>query len=133
MTPQKPAHAQIGDPLTDGEREVLLLAANGGTTASIGRALHISAHAINSRLKLIYEKLGVHDRPHAVALALRLGIIDLAAVDASPYLAAMHQRAATAEACIAEARRTADQYLIPRHAAEAILAALGGSTLQGQR
>jgi DNA-binding CsgD family transcriptional regulator len=96
---------RIGDPLTNGELDVLRLAANGGTTATIGRDLNISPHAINSRLKVIYTKLGVHDRPHAVALVLRLGMLQLAEVDAGPYLAAVQQRSAAAEALIAEARR----------------------------
>lgn len=74
---------RIGDPLTTGELDVLRLAANGGTTATIGRDLNLSPHAVNSRLKAAYTKLDVHDRAHAVALVLRLGMLHLADVDAA--------------------------------------------------
>ncbi|MFB7672906.1 response regulator transcription factor [Kitasatospora purpeofusca] len=96
---------QLGDPLTTIETDVLRLAMNGGTTASIGRALHISGHTVNSRLKNAYDKLGVHDRPHAVAVALRLGILRLDDINADHYHAAIRQRTAEAEAALRAARQ----------------------------
>jgi DNA-binding CsgD family transcriptional regulator len=96
---------QIGDPLTRIELEVLRLAANGGTTRSIGRSLNVSEHTVNSRFKTAYDKLGVHDRPHAVALALRLGLLALTSVDADRYLDAIRERTRQAEQGLATARR----------------------------
>jgi DNA-binding CsgD family transcriptional regulator len=96
---------QIGEPLTPAELDVLRLAANGGTTASIGRKLSISEHTVNTRFKSAYDKLGVHDRPHAVALTLRLGILPAAAVDTSRYLAAVRQRSLRAEAALKAVRQ----------------------------
>lgn len=116
--------SRLGDPLTAGEVDVLRLAANGGTNATIGKTLGLSSHAINSRLKVIYGKLGVRDRPHAVALALRLGLLPLPDVDAGQYTAAVQRRAAAAEARIAEARRIAQEL-----GEDLIVAALAGNPL----
>lgn len=89
---------QTGSLLTPTEADVLRLAANGGTNAEIATDLNTSPHTVNERLRAIYGKLGVHDRTHAVAVALRLGIVALDSVDCGPYLAAVHQRATDAEA-----------------------------------
>jgi len=88
---------QIGTPLTPAEAEVLRHAANGSTNAEIAAEIDTSPHTVNDRLRAIYDKLGVHDRTHAVAIALRLGILALDSVDCSRYLAAVHERAAEAE------------------------------------
>jgi two-component system, NarL family, nitrate/nitrite response regulator NarL len=63
--------------LTEREREVLSLAAQGRSTADMGRLLHVSAATVKTHLAHAYRKLGVSDRAAAVAEGARRGIIDL--------------------------------------------------------
>jgi DNA-binding CsgD family transcriptional regulator len=68
---------QLAPPaLTPRELEVLQLAAQGRTTAEMAQSMSIGAATAKTHLENIYRKLGVPDRSAAVALALRLGIID---------------------------------------------------------
>ncbi|HET6829734.1 MAG TPA: response regulator transcription factor [Solirubrobacterales bacterium] len=62
--------------LTDREREVLMLAAEGGSVADVAGRLHLSDATIKTHLHHAYEKLEVSDRAAAVARALRYGLID---------------------------------------------------------
>lgn len=59
------------------QREVLLLVANGNTNAAIARWLGVTPHSVAEVLTLVYRQLGVADRAQAVAVALRLGLLDL--------------------------------------------------------
>jgi two-component system nitrate/nitrite response regulator NarL len=61
--------------LTRREQAVLTSSADGQTTQQIGVQLGLSSSSIKAALHGSYEKLGVHDRPAAVAQALRLGLI----------------------------------------------------------
>lgn len=61
--------------LTPREREVLQLAAEGLTGPGIADALVISHATVRAHFRNIYEKLGVSERPAAVAKALRVGSI----------------------------------------------------------
>jgi DNA-binding NarL/FixJ family response regulator len=61
--------------LTQRELEVLQQIAEGSSDRTIGEALHISEHTVRSHIKNLYRKLGVSSRAHAVAKALREGII----------------------------------------------------------
>lgn len=65
--------------LTDREREVLLLIANGTQTADIAKNLHMSQDTIRTHLSRMFRKLGVHDRAHAVARGYQLGLLGGAA------------------------------------------------------
>jgi two-component system nitrate/nitrite response regulator NarL len=62
--------------LTDREREVLALAADGASVADVAGHLHLSDATIKTHLHHAYEKLDVSDRAAAVARALRYGLID---------------------------------------------------------
>jgi DNA-binding CsgD family transcriptional regulator len=62
-------------PLTPRERECLQHAADGGTTAMIGRGLRISEHTVNFHLTNAEAKLGARSRRHAVVRAVALGQI----------------------------------------------------------
>ena len=62
--------------LTPREIEVLSLAARGKSGPRIAKDLFVSPTTIKTHFENIYSKLGVPDRPSAVAVALRLGIID---------------------------------------------------------
>lgn len=61
--------------LTDRERAVLGLCADGLSRAQIGRRLHISPATVKTHLAQVYGKLGVSGQPAAVALAIRRGIV----------------------------------------------------------
>jgi DNA-binding CsgD family transcriptional regulator len=61
--------------LTPREAEVLRLAADGATSEEIAAALHLTEHTVKSHLKRIQGKLGARNRTHAVAVALRSGLI----------------------------------------------------------
>ncbi|OKI22227.1 hypothetical protein A6A07_34705 [Streptomyces sp. CB03911] len=77
-----------GDPLSHREVEVLRRIANGRANAAAGRDLHLSAMTVKTHLARIYRKLGVHDRAHAVGLALatrQLRPADIAPTAAGPH------------------------------------------------
>jgi DNA-binding CsgD family transcriptional regulator len=61
--------------LTPREVEVLKLGADGATSEEIASALHLTEHTVKSHLKRIQGKLGARNRTHAVAVALRSGLI----------------------------------------------------------
>lgn len=63
--------------LTEREREVLQLAAEGLTNRGIGLRLSISDRTVQGHLAGIYAKLQVNSRTEAVTKALNLGIIHL--------------------------------------------------------
>ena len=65
-----PVEAQ---PLTDREREVLALVAEGNSNKIIGDRLVISERTVKSHLTYIMTKLRASDRTHAVVTAVRLG------------------------------------------------------------
>jgi DNA-binding CsgD family transcriptional regulator len=62
--------------LTPREIEVLTLAADGLNGADLAQVLSISPATVRTHLANIYEKLGVGSRAAAVAVALRLGVIE---------------------------------------------------------
>ncbi|MBL8581418.1 MAG: helix-turn-helix transcriptional regulator [Rhizobiaceae bacterium] len=62
--------------LTRREQECLKLTANGCTSEDIARLLKLSVHTTNQYLANTTQKLNAVNRMHAVAKALRLGIID---------------------------------------------------------
>jgi DNA-binding CsgD family transcriptional regulator len=62
-------------PLSQRELEVLRLAAEGNSGPDIAEVLVISPSTVKTHFENIYEKLGVSDRPSAVAQALRTGLI----------------------------------------------------------
>ena len=57
------------------ETQVLSAMASGASTREIADALGISAKTVENHRQRIYAKLGVHNKGHAVALAIREGII----------------------------------------------------------
>lgn len=62
--------------LTPREREVLLLIAEGLSAPDIASCLTLSPATIKSHLQSLYDRLGVSDRAAAVAVALRIGLIE---------------------------------------------------------
>lgn len=61
--------------LTEDDRQILRLASQGSTNREIGIAMNRSEVAIKKRLQVIFAKLGAVDRAHAVAEAIRHGLI----------------------------------------------------------
>jgi DNA-binding CsgD family transcriptional regulator len=58
------------------ELECLKLTANGYTSDEIARLLKLSVHTANQYLSNTTQKLDAVNRMHAVAKALRMGLID---------------------------------------------------------
>lgn len=61
--------------LSERERQVLQLAADGYDGPAIAQHLFVSPATVKTHFLHVYEKLGVNDRPAAVARALRQGLI----------------------------------------------------------
>lgn len=69
--PEEPKYLNI----TDREREVLTLVAQGKTNWEVGTILKISEYSIRDYLKDLSKKLGTSNRTHTVTQAIRLGLI----------------------------------------------------------
>lgn len=61
--------------LSEDDREILRKASEGATNKEIGFAIGRSEIAVKKRLQVIFSKLGAVDRAHAVAEAIRRGLI----------------------------------------------------------
>jgi len=64
------------DALTEREREVLDLLAQGMTNKEIAEALVITTNTVKRHLKAIFEKLEIHTRSAAAAKAISASAID---------------------------------------------------------
>jgi DNA-binding NarL/FixJ family response regulator len=67
--------------LTDRERDVLRLVAEGYGAPEIGERLSISAKTVDTYRRRINEKLGISQRPEYVRFALRVGMLSLETAD----------------------------------------------------
>ncbi|MFF1358690.1 response regulator transcription factor [Streptomyces sp. NPDC058297] len=70
--------------ITSRERQTLALAANGMTNRAIARAQGLSEETVKSRMLVLRRKLRAHDRTHAVAIGLALGLLSLEDIVVSP-------------------------------------------------
>ena len=61
--------------LSPRERQVLALIARGKSAKGIGTLLHISPRTVNLHAATIIRKLGADNRVHAVAIAVRAGLL----------------------------------------------------------
>jgi len=68
------SHAKHLEVLSKREREVLSLVAKGATNREISTALFISEHTVKVHLHNIMQKLHVHNRQQATALAVEDGV-----------------------------------------------------------
>jgi DNA-binding NarL/FixJ family response regulator len=73
-----PKTQDIVEPLTDREREVLVLVARGETNKEIGRHLGISERTARTHVSNILGKLGLASRTQAALYAVREGIVSTA-------------------------------------------------------
>ncbi len=62
--------------LSERERQVLEMIAEGLSAPEIGRRLYLSPATIKRHLQNLYEKLNVSDRAAAVAEAMRRGLLE---------------------------------------------------------
>jgi two-component system, NarL family, nitrate/nitrite response regulator NarL len=62
--------------LSERERQVLEMIAEGMSAPEIGRRLYLSTATVKSHLQSLYEKLDVSDRAAAVAAAMRRGLLE---------------------------------------------------------
>jgi DNA-binding NarL/FixJ family response regulator len=65
------------DTLTPREREVLALLADGRSTQEVAQALSISVMTVQSHVKNVLAKLGVHSKVEAIRYAWRSGAISM--------------------------------------------------------
>jgi DNA-binding NarL/FixJ family response regulator len=61
--------------LTERQLAIIRLVAEGLTTRDIGNALGISEHRVKQHISAILEQLRANDRAHAVAIAIRQGLL----------------------------------------------------------
>ncbi|MFV0662800.1 response regulator transcription factor [Denitromonas sp.] len=66
---------KLVEPLTRKEIQVLQLAADGHSNASMASRLNLSDSTVRTHLRNINSKLSAHSRAEAVAIARRLAII----------------------------------------------------------
>ena len=72
--PQAQAQVPAQEGLSQREREVLGLLAQGVRIADIGQALGISRHTVGDHVKAIYRKLGISSRAEAALQARGMGL-----------------------------------------------------------
>ena len=68
-------HKELSARLTPREIAVLRWTSTGARTREVAEALRLGVETVRSHLKNAQEKLGVRNRPHAVAEALRRNLI----------------------------------------------------------
>ncbi len=74
-TPPKATVPKSPSDLSLREQDVLKQVVRGLTKDEIARALKLSPHTIDTHLRNIYQKLHVHNRAGAVAIAIRDGLV----------------------------------------------------------
>jgi DNA-binding NarL/FixJ family response regulator len=62
------------DLLTDREREVLTLLADGASTAAMAQSLGVSVNTVRTHVRNVFHKLGVHHRTMAAHAAFQQGL-----------------------------------------------------------
>lgn len=70
-------HKHDDECLSPRERQILVMVAQGGTSAAIGETLHLSPKSVDTYRSRLMKKLGLHDVPAVVRWALREGLITL--------------------------------------------------------
>jgi DNA-binding NarL/FixJ family response regulator len=71
-----PTAASRLDPLSERERDVLLLMARGRTNAQIGADLFVEETTVKSHVSAVLSKLGVNSRVQAVIAAYETGLVN---------------------------------------------------------
>jgi len=71
------AEHHADDALTERETDVLRQVASGNANKIVANNLEISEETVKAHMRKILSKLGANDRTHAVAIALKRGIIEI--------------------------------------------------------
>jgi NarL family two-component system response regulator LiaR len=71
-----PDHEPLADDLTEREREVVRLVAQGRSNAEIAQALFISDKTVKTHMSHILSKLDLHDRTQLAIYAIEHGLVD---------------------------------------------------------
>ncbi|MDQ1372868.1 MAG: hypothetical protein QOJ09_206 [Actinomycetota bacterium] len=74
------APAQLSSLLTEREIEILVLIGAGLAAREIAARLRISPKTVDNHKQRMYAKLGVQSQAHAVAVAMRAGLIGMAGI-----------------------------------------------------
>ncbi len=69
------------DELTDREREILQLIAEGNTTKDIAEKLYISTNTVSTHRKNLMEKLGIHSIAGLTQYAIQKGLVEVEATE----------------------------------------------------
>jgi DNA-binding NarL/FixJ family response regulator len=76
LAPAQPTRDNaVGTVLTNREREILALLADGLANKQIAARLGISKNTVKTHLELLFDKLGVSSRAEAVATGVRRGLL----------------------------------------------------------
>ena len=76
VAPDVPVSKVIAEPiLSNREREILKLIAQGHSNQKIANQLYLSLGTVKSYVRMVLNKLSVDDRVQAAALAVRQGLI----------------------------------------------------------
>jgi len=75
VEPQDQHAALLAEQLTEREREVLALLAQGGSSKQIAKELAMSPNTVRTHVQAILNKLQVHSRLEAAAFGVRHGIV----------------------------------------------------------
>jgi DNA-binding NarL/FixJ family response regulator len=75
LSPRLQEAEQRADMLNPRHREILTYMSEGASRPEIAKRLGISEATVRSHSKAIFAKLGVNERAHAVAVAIRTGLI----------------------------------------------------------
>lgn len=72
---QRLAESVLGDALTHREEQVMRCVVEGVCNKEVARRLDLAVGTVKSHLRSVYGKLGVTSRTHAVAVAVRRGML----------------------------------------------------------
>jgi DNA-binding NarL/FixJ family response regulator len=75
LSPRLQEAADRGQKLNPRQREILSFMAEGTSRPEMARRLGISEATVRSHSKSLFERLGVNERAHAVAVGMRSGLI----------------------------------------------------------
>lgn len=75
LLPRLGGGSPVGITVSEREREILLLVADGATNQEIAERLHLSPNTVRNHLARLYSRLGARSRLEAVAIAIREGVL----------------------------------------------------------